>query len=101
MFQHLYTEAWEKEKTKLHIKPDTPEILLSQQNALNISKVSMIPTGHDDEPRLISYVIFMCYLVKAVKGFQMFNIILVMYFILVFFLSQPILEMLEFVSSCY
>lgn len=42
-FQHLYTEAWEKEKTKLHIKPDTPEIVLSQQNAINMSRVSVIP----------------------------------------------------------
>lgn len=42
LFQRLYTEAWEKDKTSLHIKPDTPEIILSQQNAINMSRVSTI-----------------------------------------------------------
>lgn len=47
VLQHLYTEAWEKDKVNIHIKPDTPEILLSQQNAVNTSVVSGIHATHD------------------------------------------------------
>jgi len=42
LFQQLYTAAWEKDKTKLHINPDTPEIVLGQQNAITMSKVSLV-----------------------------------------------------------
>ena len=46
LLQRLYTKAWENEKTKVHIKPDTPEIILSQQNAINMSIVSFLFTKH-------------------------------------------------------
>ncbi|XP_061082445.1 nebulin-like [Conger conger] len=37
MDQKAYREVWDKEKTKVHIMPDTPEIMLSRQNKINIS----------------------------------------------------------------
>uniref|UniRef100_H2M114 Nebulin n=1 Tax=Oryzias latipes TaxID=8090 RepID=H2M114_ORYLA len=55
----LYTEAWEKDKVKLHIKPDTPEIVLAQQNAVNMSKET-IKKGYFLPPDSVS--------VKAAKG---------------------------------
>ncbi|XP_059895708.1 nebulin isoform X40 [Gadus macrocephalus] len=47
MNQRLYTEAWEKDKTKLHITSETPEIILSQQNAINMSN-KKYKQGYED-----------------------------------------------------
>ncbi|XP_076858822.1 nebulin isoform X4 [Brachyhypopomus gauderio] len=38
MNQRQYISAWEADKTKIHINPDTPEILLSKANAITNSR---------------------------------------------------------------
>lgn len=40
LLQRLYTEKWNKDKTTIHVMPDTPDILLSRVNQITMSDVS-------------------------------------------------------------
>lgn len=45
MSQHLYTVDWNKDKTKIHLMPDTPDILQAKQNQAIYSQVKFIKIG--------------------------------------------------------
>ncbi|XP_060034110.1 nebulin isoform X15 [Erinaceus europaeus] len=53
MSKHLYTEAWDTDKTSIHVMPDTPEILLAKSNSANISQ--KLYTKGWDETKMKDY----------------------------------------------
>ncbi|XP_030181553.1 nebulin isoform X22 [Lynx canadensis] len=53
MSKHLYTEAWNADKSSIHVMPDTPEILLAKSNSANISQ--KLYTKGWDESKMKDY----------------------------------------------
>ncbi|XP_032713679.1 nebulin isoform X28 [Lontra canadensis] len=53
MSKHLYTEAWDADKSSIHVMPDTPEILLAKSNSANISQ--KLYTKGWDESKMKDY----------------------------------------------
>ncbi|XP_004703989.1 nebulin [Echinops telfairi] len=53
MSKHLYTEAWDTDKTSIHVMPDTPEIMLAKSNSLNVS--NKLYTKGWDESKMKDY----------------------------------------------
>ncbi|XP_008564594.1 PREDICTED: nebulin [Galeopterus variegatus] len=53
MSKHLYTEAWDADKTSIHVMPDTPEIMLAKSNSANISQ--KLYTKGWDESKMKDY----------------------------------------------
>uniref|UniRef100_A0A8C2UGH7 Nebulin n=1 Tax=Coturnix japonica TaxID=93934 RepID=A0A8C2UGH7_COTJA len=47
LLQRLYTEAWNADKTSIHVMPDTPTILLAKANAANVSHKHYVQAWED------------------------------------------------------